>query len=632
MLGGLCAIALVFTFPKCSRKTGYILILAPAVFLRALLWPAPPSDDVNRYLWEGQLVLHSQNPYQAPASDPQWQKWHNSIWEGINHRDKPTAYPPGIMWILAATAAISPSILAFKAIAILGDITVLVLILQLLKTNCAPIRWAGFYAFNPVTLIAFAAEAHFDSIMIAAMLLAILCYNKHIKCAWLCLAIAIQVKLVCLVLLPLFLTRKSIKSSWLFILALALPGLPFVTALPQWITGVREFAGGTNFNGPAFSVLSLIGVPENLIRSLLVTAFLVFSIMIIIAKQRGASLIHTCLWMLSLLLILSPIVHFWYIAWLLPLVALAPSFAWSIASITIGTYFIAWWTLQNRGWWGFGHGISTAIWSLPALAGLAQNRFILARIRNARIYPLANTVTTVVPVLNPDTLLTKFFDSHTDSTSITVVDGGSETLPAPPVDRPNITIISTQPGRGNQIAAGIAHTSEDWILIAHIDAAPPPHHLRHLKNAIKIHPQATMFVYGQRFDENHFKTLLIEILNEVRIVFGGVAFGDQTMVLRRSALASAGGFPEQPLMEDVEVSMRMAAHGAIVYLGQEWTLSAEKWQQSFTQRFRMIIRLVASYQIARLKGKNHAAKVSEKMYREYYPQKPKPLPPSPSEE
>ena len=124
---------------------------------------------------------------------------------------------------------------------------------------------------------------------------------------------------------------------------------------------------------------------------------------------------------------------------------------------------------------------------------------------------------------------------------------------------------------------------------------------------------------GQRFDSTNPGTLFVEILNELRVVFGGVAFGDQTMVIRRDALAAADGFPAQPLMEDVEASLRLQARGRVLYLGQEWLVSATKWRGKFSRRFPAVLRLVASYQLARLRGPAAAQACARKQYAEYYP-------------
>ena len=606
---GTAMLGTVFLFPETTDRNARRLILLAAVLLRLVLWPAPVSDDVNRYLWEGQLVAAGENPYSAPADDPRWESHRDATWQAMNHRDRPTAYPPGIQWVMAATATISPSLQSFKALALLGDLATLLLLFRLMRENSAPLRWAGFYAFNPVILISFAAEAHFDSLMVAAMLAAILAASQNRKSAWIWLGLAIQIKLVCLILIPLFLIQKKkprmdaneressvnkdIKIStkhwirvhlrsfavkiFLFIAILILPGLPFLTALPGWIDGVRQFAGSGDFNAPLFTFLSLTELDPAVVKILCTTTFIISAAAICIARWRDADLIHSALLMMGTLLVCSPIVHFWYLTWLLPLVALRPSFAWATASITIAGYFLSWHTQAIEGWWGFGHGTAALIWLPFVLAAIAQNRFALSKRKPpqhapqaldcwdshsqlSRSAPNQETVSfqptasaqpkaadeepqqsrasgglsIILPVLKLEPILLPLLKTLRQelgpTPEILIVSAEESTFTLP-----EKTII-TKKGRGNQIAAGISTTTGDWILIAHSDSIPRPGFRDDLEKAIVTHPQASLLIFGQRFDKPSPGTLLVEALNELRVVFGGVAFGDQTMVIRRSAL------------------------------------------------------------------------------------------------
>jgi hypothetical protein len=620
---GFSMLGLVFFFPKTSRSSALKLLLLSAVLLRALLWTAPVSDDVNRYLWEGEIVAAGENPYAAPADDNLWESRRDTAWEGMNHRDRPTAYPPGIQWIMGATATVSPSLKSFKVLALIGDLASLGLLFALLRQQVAPFRWAGFYAFNPIILIAFAAEAHFDSLMIAAMLAAILAAQSGKKSVWIWLGIAIQIKLVCLVLIPLFFTKKSIRSCWLLPLILILPGLPFLSALPNWLDGIREFAGSSAFNAPLFSLLGGMGVHLETVRSICFVTFGLSTTAICIARWRGLALIDSALWMLGALLVCSPIVHFWYVTWLLPLAALRPSFAWITLSITMAAYFIAWETQARFGWWGFEYQIAAAIW-LPWLAtAIAQHRFLPARLFAKSLPPETSCrLAIVLPVLKAGPELMPLISSlragSSNDTEIIIVEVTSETS-SPLFEIPQVSINSAPRGRGTQIAAGITESTAPWVLITHGDTMPKQEFFQTFQRAVNEHPAASLFVYGQRFNRTGPGTLIVEALNELRVVFGGVAFGDQTMILRRSALDRTGGFPTQPLMEDVEVSMRVASQGSIIYLGEEWTVSARKWSTDFFKRFGLVVRLVFSYQLARLHSKERAAAVSAKMYKEYYP-------------
>ena len=615
---GIAMLGTVFLFPNTTDRNARRLILLSAILLRLILLPAPVSDDVNRYLWEGQLVAGGENPYSAPADDPRWESRRDDAWHAMNHRDRLTAYPPGIQWLMAATATISPSLVSFKALALLGDLTTLLLLFALLRDNSAPIRWAGFYAYNPIILIAFAAEAHFDSLMIATLLAAILAASREKKSVWIWLGIAIQIKLVCIILVPLFLTKKLLRSSWLLLPVLVLPSLPFLSALPGWMHGVTHFAGSGAFNAPLFTLLASTGLALGVVKTLCTTAFLLSSASILIARWRGMALIDSALWMLGALLACSPIVHFWYLAWLLPLTAIRPSFACTTASVTMAGYFLAWETQNTHDWWGYGHGIAAIIWLPWLVAGIAQNRFLPARIRSRKIPAEPFRLAVVLPLLHPDpsleTLIQNLRDGLPEDSEI-IISSCDPTFPS----QPGTSIVHAPRGRGNQIAAGIDATDTTWILIAHADSSPRPGFFSGIQSALDKHPNTSLIVLGQRFPKAGFRNLLIEILNEIRVVFGGVAFGDQTMVIRRSAMEAAGGFPAQPLMEDVEVSLRLAAKGQTLYLGREWMVSARKWEQGFANRFLLVIRLVATYQLARLRSPAHATAVSERMYREYYP-------------
>ena len=610
-------LGMVFLFPDVSGKSARRWLIAAAVLLRIILWVAPVSDDVNRYLWEGRLVRDGGNPYSAPASDPRWESRRDSQWQAMNHRDIPTLYPPGIQWTMAVATAVTSDLRIAKVLALAGDLATLILLLRLLRDHAAPIRWAGFYAFNPVVLIAFAAEGHFDSLMNAALLAALLAASRQKSAAWVWLGIAIQIKLVCLILVPLFITRKLLRSAWLLPLVLVLPTLPFVGVLTEPWPAERLIGKSGSFNGPVVSAFSWLG--ESISRPVSLLIFGGILGVITLARWRGMTLIDACRWILAALLVCSPVVHFWYLTWLLPLVAIRPSFAWTTLSITLGGYFIAWWTLANAGWWGFGHAVTAAIWLPWLLAGILQHRSSLVR-RRVRSSNGSITVDVVVPVLNAGpglrNLIATLRQELDPAAEIVIADGGSTDHSLNGIDA---KLISAPRGRGNQIAAGIAVTDAPWILIAHADSVPCPEWVAHLQRAIQLHPDASLLVFGQRFDRSGPGLVLIEAMNELRVVFGGVAFGDQTMVVRRAALEGAGGFPAQPLMEDVEVSLRLARQGRIIYLGKEWIVSACKWRRGFASRTWLVVRLVTAYQIARLRGPEHAAAVSEKMYRAYYP-------------
>ena len=59
----------------------------------------------------------------------------------------------------------------------------------------------------------------------------------------------------------------------------------------------------------------------------------------------------------------------------------------------------------------------------------------------------------------------------------------------------------------------------------------------------------------------------------------GIATGDQAIFVRRDVFDALGGYPDIPLMEDVELSARLKRRGRIRCLRLRVTTSARKWER-----------------------------------------------------
>ena len=113
---------MVFLAPATgSRRSSVFVIWIPTILLRLCLLPAAPSDDVNRYLWEGKLVRAGISPYAQTADAEGRADLRDHYWERMNHKDKPTVYPPLIELTFAAIGAIAYHPLACKLAVLLAD-------------------------------------------------------------------------------------------------------------------------------------------------------------------------------------------------------------------------------------------------------------------------------------------------------------------------------------------------------------------------------------------------------------------------------------------------------------------------------------------------------------------------------
>ena len=65
----------------------------------------------------------------------------------------------------------------------------------------------------------------------------------------------------------------------------------------------------------------------------------------------------------------------------------------------------------------------------------------------------------------------------------------------------------------------------------------------------------------------------------LRSRLSGIATGDQGMFVTRDAFERVGGFPAQPLMEDIELSRRLKRLGRPACLRARVRTSGRRWEQ-----------------------------------------------------
>jgi GT2 family glycosyltransferase len=59
----------------------------------------------------------------------------------------------------------------------------------------------------------------------------------------------------------------------------------------------------------------------------------------------------------------------------------------------------------------------------------------------------------------------------------------------------------------------------------------------------------------------------------------GIATGDQTFFMTRDLFEKVGGFPEQPLMEDIEMSKRLKRLSPPLCLSERVETSGRRWDK-----------------------------------------------------
>jgi rSAM/selenodomain-associated transferase 2 len=152
-----------------------------------------------------------------------------------------------------------------------------------------------------------------------------------------------------------------------------------------------------------------------------------------------------------------------------------------------------------------------------------------------------------------DSACDTYQQSHCD---IIVVDGGSHDGSETQMGEAGFTVICSERGRAKQMNAGAARASGELLVFLHADSQLPAQGLMALQNIVSTADD----VWG-RFDISlQGQSCMLPIISwfmNRRSRLSGIATGDQAMFISRSLFEKVGGFANQPLMEDIELSSRL---------------------------------------------------------------------------
>lgn len=160
---------------------------------------------------------------------------------------------------------------------------------------------------------------------------------------------------------------------------------------------------------------------------------------------------------------------------------------------------------------------------------------------------------------------------------VVVVDGGSRdatvALATPASDR----VVVSPPGRAAQMNAGARVARGDVLLFLHADTELPDDADRRVLEALDAGPGWGRF--DVRIAGRPAMLRVIAAMMNLRSRLTAVATGDQAMFCRRAVFEAVGGFPSQPLMEDVEISKRLRRLGPPACLRARVTTSGRRWER-----------------------------------------------------
>lgn len=207
----------------------------------------------------------------------------------------------------------------------------------------------------------------------------------------------------------------------------------------------------------------------------------------------------------------------------------------------------------------------------------------------------ALSISIIVPVLNEAAIIAPFLRHLRESApdaELIVVDGGSHdatrALADPLCDR----LVLSGPGRAQQLNNGARAACGQVLWFLHADSAIPRDGLKAIRAAL-AKPDAAGGYFRIRLPATHLIYRLTDSFAHYAGLVLRVRCGDHGLFCRQSLFFQSGGYPEVPLMEDVEFYRKLHGLGRVRAVQHRLTTSTRRYEQFGRVRVTFVYGLLA---------------------------------------
>jgi hypothetical protein len=286
------------------------------------------------------------NPYLVVPNDPAFGALHTSETRTLNNPNLPSPYPPVAELFFRSVTAIHESIFALKVAFVVCDIAIVVVLLDVLRRSGQGAHWVLAYAWQPLLATEVAGSGHIDIVGALLLLISFAALGRRWRTiAALAFALAVGVKLLPIVLLPLYWKRVRIRDGIMAAALLALLYIPFLDHGRIPIGSLGAYVQSFRFNDPVFAALERVATPQVAVALAVLVGFL---IAIWMRRKSDACAADQFAWPMAASLLCAPVVYPWYLLSLLPFLRSAstlPIILWTVSILP--TYYV--WHLRTLG-------------------------------------------------------------------------------------------------------------------------------------------------------------------------------------------------------------------------------------------------------------------------------------------
>ena len=186
----------------------------------------------------------------------------------------------------------------------------------------------------------------------------------------------------------------------------------------------------------------------------------------------------------------------------------------------------------------------------------------------------------VIPTLNAETALARSLPALAEGLSaglireLVISDGGSDDATLTIAGEAGAEIVTGAPSRGGQLRRGAEAAQGDWLLFLHADTVLPTGWadivLAHLPTGRPGH-------FRLKFDTSGPVAAMVAGWANLRSRLFHLPYGDQVLLILRADYDATGGYPDQPLMEDVAIARKLGRR--LTILPDTVTTSADRYRR-----------------------------------------------------
>ncbi len=347
----LLAVRELFATPKFSRRVLLIGLVLAVLWNIAFLRLSPgPDDDIHRYVWDGHLQRLGYNPYLVVPSDPAVKGLHTPETRSLNNPDLPSPYPPGAQLFFRAVTVIQESTFAFKVAFVFCEFAIVFVLLDVLRYTRQSEHLVLAFTWNPLLAIEVAGSGHIDIVGTLLLVVSAAALLRRWRAtAAVALGLAIAVKFLPVVLVPLYWKRIRIRDAGLAAVVVVLLYVPFLNHSRIPIGSLGTYVNSFRFNGPVFAALARVASPQ-LLAGLAVLAGLATATWLRRAGPGWSSNQSSWeqfawdlfAWPIAASLLFAPVVFPWYLLWLLPFLTSASTLLIILWTVSIIPCYVMW--------------------------------------------------------------------------------------------------------------------------------------------------------------------------------------------------------------------------------------------------------------------------------------------------